>query len=45
LGRWAGRIPEGIAQYEQALRVKPDYAEAHENLGSPWRRRAGYRKR
>ena len=29
----AGRIPEAIAQYEQALRLKPDYAEAHNNLG------------
>jgi len=29
-----GRIPEAIKQYEQALRFKPDYAEAHNNLGN-----------
>ena len=29
----AGRIPEAIAQYEQALRIKPDFVEAHNNLG------------
>ena len=29
----AGRIPEAIAQYEQALRIKPDFPEAHNNLG------------
>jgi spermidine synthase len=29
----AGRIAEAIAHYEQALRSKPDYAEAHYNLG------------
>ncbi len=30
----AGRAPEAIAQYEDALRLKPDYAEAHNNLGN-----------
>ena len=30
----AGRRPEAIAQYEEALRVKPDDAEYHLNLGS-----------
>jgi tetratricopeptide (TPR) repeat protein len=29
----SGRIQEGIAHYEQALRLNPDYAEAHNNLG------------
>jgi Flp pilus assembly protein TadD len=29
----AGHTPEAIAQYEAALRLKPDYAEAHYNLG------------
>ena len=29
----SGRVPEAIAQYETALRLKPDYAEAHNNLG------------
>ena len=28
-----GRLPEAIEQYEQALRLKPDYAEVHYNLG------------
>ena len=31
--RKLGRIQEAIAHYEQALRIKPDYAEAHNNLG------------
>jgi tetratricopeptide (TPR) repeat protein len=29
-----GRIPEAIGQYEQALQIRPDYAEAHNNLGN-----------
>jgi tetratricopeptide (TPR) repeat protein len=28
-----GWVPEAMAQYEQALRLNPDYAEAHNNLG------------
>ena len=28
-----GRIGEAITQYEQTLRIEPDYAEAHCNLG------------
>ena len=30
----AGRVPEAIVQYEQALRTNPDLAEAHNNLGN-----------
>ena len=29
-----GKLPEAIRHYEQALQVKPDYAEAHCNLGN-----------
>ena len=29
----AGRLPEAIGHLEQALRIKPDYAEAQYNLG------------
>jgi protein O-mannosyl-transferase len=29
----AHRLPEAIAQYEQALRITPDYAEVHNVLG------------
>ena len=29
----AGRVGEAIGHFEQALRIKPDYAEAHCNLG------------
>ena len=27
-------MQEAIGQYEQALRIKPDFAEAHNNLGN-----------
>jgi len=29
----AGNMPEAILQWEQALRINPDYVEAHYNLG------------
>ncbi|HUI05792.1 MAG TPA: tetratricopeptide repeat protein [Verrucomicrobiae bacterium] len=29
----SAKVPEAIEHYEQALRIKPDYAEAHHNLG------------
>jgi tetratricopeptide (TPR) repeat protein len=28
-----GQIDEGISKYHEAIRLKPDYAEAHSNLG------------
>jgi len=30
----SGRLAEAITQYEEALRIRPDYAEAHNNLGT-----------
>ena len=33
LANLPGRTPAAIAQYEEALRLKPDDAEAHNNLG------------
>jgi len=30
----SGRLPEAIAHYEAALRLRPDYVVAHHNLGS-----------
>ena len=33
----AGRVPEAIAQYEQALRFEPDHAKARNNLGNALR--------
>src|ERR1019366_2557432 len=48
----AGRVREAITEYETALRMKPAYAEAHNNLGKalagvPGRggNRGQYRKR
>ena len=29
----SNRLPEAVAQFDAALRIKPDYAEAHNNLG------------
>jgi cytochrome c-type biogenesis protein CcmH/NrfG len=31
-----GRIDDAIAQYEEALLLKPNYAEAHNDLGNAW---------
>jgi tetratricopeptide (TPR) repeat protein len=28
-----GKVSDAIGQYERALQIKPDYAEAHSNLG------------
>jgi tetratricopeptide (TPR) repeat protein len=30
----AGQVVEAIKQYNQALQLKPDYVEAHTNLGA-----------
>jgi tetratricopeptide (TPR) repeat protein len=35
-----GRVSEAIGQYDQALRLKPDYADAHNNLGGALRRQS-----
>jgi len=34
LSKTPGRLSEAIAHYEEALRLKPDFAEAHDNLGN-----------
>ncbi|HTU00444.1 MAG TPA: tetratricopeptide repeat protein, partial [Candidatus Sulfotelmatobacter sp.] len=31
-----GRLGDAVAQYEEALRLKPDIAETHTNLGNAW---------
>ena len=31
-----GQVDEAIAHYRKALEIKPDYAEAHDNLVPPW---------
>ena len=33
-----GKLDEAIAEFRTAIRLKPDHAEAHSNLGTPWRR-------
>ncbi len=35
----AGRIDEAIASYREALRIRPDFAEAHDNLGKALKER------
>ena len=30
----SGKYPEATTAYREAIRLKPDYAEAHTNLGS-----------
>lgn len=32
----SGRMDEAVEQFEAALRLKPDFAEAHNNLGNAW---------
>ena len=34
-----GQVDEAIAHYRKALEIRPDFAEAHYNLGTPWPRR------
>ena len=40
-----GKLDEAIAQYSEALRIKPDYAEAHNNLGMRWPGKASSMRR
>ncbi len=35
-----GQIDEAISQYQEAIRMKPNYAEAHYNLGGALDRKA-----
>jgi len=39
-----GRLPDAIAQFEEALRLKPDFEEAHNNLGDAFLRIPGRSK-
>ena len=39
------RIPEAVACYRRALELKPDYAEAHNNLGIALKEQGSWRKR
>jgi tetratricopeptide (TPR) repeat protein len=32
--RVPGRLPDAIAEYQAALRIEPDFAEAHVNLAN-----------
>ena len=34
-----GKLDEAVAAYRQAIRIKPDYAEAHSNLGNALKER------
>ena len=34
LSQMPGRLPEAIAGYESALRINPNYADAHFNFGN-----------
>ncbi len=36
-----GRLPDAVAEYEEALRLQPESAEAHDNLGAAWARMPG----
>jgi protein O-mannosyl-transferase len=36
-----GRLDDAIAQYQEALRLRPDIAETHTNLGSAWSKMPG----
>ena len=40
-----GKLDDAVACYTEALRLKPDYPEAHNNLGSRSRRKASWTKR
>ena len=37
----SGRLNDAIAQFEAALRLKPDFAEAHYSLGVAWSQMPG----
>ena len=43
--REQGQLAEAVAQYQEAIRLRPDYAEAHYNLGIALRSKVSWRQR
>ena len=40
-----GKLDEAVACYRRALELKPDYAEAHNNLGNAFKEQGNWTKR
>ena len=37
-----GHLDDAVSEYEETLRLKPDNAEAHSNLGNAWTNMPGH---